>query len=189
MTTDEKLVAAAGALLDAGGEAAVTMRSIGQAVGVSHNAPYKHFKDRNALLAAVAMADFEVLTIAFGEARRSSTEPRAKLRRALQVVIDYGHERPARYKLLFSDAAIAARGGELERVALAVFGEFAAIVRECQVAGHLPEMPNLTLTGLLFAAMHGLMDLEAGGRMRPEKGLAGVLDSMDHLLRLLALSV
>lgn len=53
MTTDKKLIVAAEALLDAGGESAVTLRAVGSAVGVSHNIPYKHFKGRSAPLAQV----------------------------------------------------------------------------------------------------------------------------------------
>ena len=53
MKTDQRLIAAATSLLDSGGEAAVTIRAVAQAVGVSHNAPYKHFEDRSSLLRAV----------------------------------------------------------------------------------------------------------------------------------------
>ena len=56
MNTSERLVTAAAELLDAGGEAAVTLRAVGSAIGVSHNAPYKHFVSRDDLLAAVATA-------------------------------------------------------------------------------------------------------------------------------------
>ena len=65
MTTDRKLVAAATALLDSQGEKAVTLRAVGHACGLSHNAPYKHFVSRDALLAAVAPADFGWLKEAF----------------------------------------------------------------------------------------------------------------------------
>jgi AcrR family transcriptional regulator len=54
MTTHKKLIAAAKRLLDTGGDQAVTLRAVGHACGISHNAPYKHFKNRDALLAAVA---------------------------------------------------------------------------------------------------------------------------------------
>ena len=60
-TTRQKLVAAASSLLDSGGQAAVTLRAVAERVGVSHNAPYRHFRDRNALLAAVAERDFNAL--------------------------------------------------------------------------------------------------------------------------------
>jgi AcrR family transcriptional regulator len=40
------MIIAATALLDSGGEGAVTLRTVGHASGISHNAPYKHFKSR-----------------------------------------------------------------------------------------------------------------------------------------------
>ena len=43
MTTAERIIEAAAALLDSGGESAVTLRAVGLASGISHNAPYKHF--------------------------------------------------------------------------------------------------------------------------------------------------
>ena len=101
MTTDKKLIAAAAALLDSGGEDAVTLRAVGHAVGVSHNAPYKHFKDRDALLAAVAIVDFAMLTGALNSIRQSTSKPTTKLKRALKAVVEYGHAHPARYRLIF----------------------------------------------------------------------------------------
>ena len=186
MTTDRRLILAATALLDSGGEDAVTLRAVGHAAGISHNAPYKHFKNRDALLAAVAAADFVLLAEAFRSARQKSAKPAAKLLRALQVVIDFSVEHPARYRLLFSDPAIAAQKGELERTAFTAFGEFIVIVEECQVAQALPDVPNATLAGLLFATMHGLIALKASGRMHPEKGLTGVRSSLELLIGLLS---
>ena len=46
MTTDRRLIVAAIALLDSGGEGAVTLRTVGHASGISHNARYKHFQSR-----------------------------------------------------------------------------------------------------------------------------------------------
>ena len=41
-------------LLDEGGVDHVTLREVGRRAGVSHNAPYKHFESKEALLAAIA---------------------------------------------------------------------------------------------------------------------------------------
>ena len=186
LTTDKKLVLAATALLDSGGEDAVTLRAVGRASGISHNAPYKHFKSRDALLAAVATADFVRLTKAFKAVRQSSIKPAAKLMKALNVVVDFSVEHPARYRLLFNDPAIAAQKGELEKTALGAFAEFVVIVRECQAARSLPDIPNTTLAGLLFATMHGLIALQESGRMHPEKGLSGVQSGLKTLIHLLS---
>ena len=186
MTTDRKLILAATALLDSGGEDAVTLRAVGHASGISHNAPYKHFKNRDALLAAVATVDFVMLTEAFKDVRKSSARPATKLMKALKVVVDFSVEHPARYRLLFNDPAIAAQKGELEKTAFTAFAEFIAIVQECQEAQSLPDVPEATLAGLLFATMHGLIALEASGRMHPEKGLTGVQSGLETLVHLLS---
>ena len=184
MKTDQRLVAAAASLLDTGGESAVTIRAVAQAVGMSHNVPYKHFKDRRALLRAVAIQDFVALTNAFAEVRQLRVEPLAKLKQALMVFVSYAQEYPARYRLLYSDPDIAAQGSDLE-AAMKPFAEVAAIVQECQDAGDLPGVPNVELTGLIYASVHGLIDLQVGGRMRQEKGLTDAYKGAELLVKLL----
>ncbi len=186
MTTDQKLILAATALLDSGGEDAVTLRAVGHASGISHNAPYKHFESRDALLAAVATRDFVIMADAFKAVGKSSAKPATKLMKALKVVVDFSVEHPARYRLLFHDPAIAAQKGELEKNAFAAFAEFVLIVQECQAAQSLPDVPTTTVAGLLFATMHGLIALEASGRMHAEKGLSGVQSGLTTLVRLLS---
>ena len=186
VTTGKRLVLAATALLDSGGEEAVTLRAVANASDVSHNAPYKHFKSRDALLAAVATADFEMLSKSFGSVRQSSSKPRLKLLKALKVVIAFSLNHPARYRLLFNDPAIAALKGDLEQAALAAFGEFIHIVTECQDAQVLPDAQNIALAGLMFATMHGLIALKASGRMHAEKGLTGVGSSLQLLVDLMS---
>ena len=48
-------------------------------------------------------------------------------------------------------------------------------VDRAQAAGRLPATPTATLTGLIFATVHGLLDLRSGGRLRFEKGFSDVL--------------
>ena len=50
------------------GPAAFTLREVARRAGVSHNAPYRHFRDKDALLAAVAAQGFRELTRAMREA-------------------------------------------------------------------------------------------------------------------------
>ena len=127
-----------------------------------------------------------MLTEAFATVRRGSTKPAAKLMKALRVVITFSVEHPARYRLLFNDPAIAAQKGELEKAALTAFAEFIVIVQECQAAQVLPDTQDITLAGLLFATMHGLIALEASGRMHPEKGLSGVQSGLETMVKLLS---
>ncbi len=186
MGTGERLIEAAAALLDEGGEAAVTLRAVAQAVGVSHNAPYRHFTDRAALLARVAERDFRTFTADFAAIDRSDRVSIEKVKAALATFVSYGEAYPARYRLLFSDPDIASRGGQLEAVAMETFAAFAKLVRAAQGAGGLPTLPTPTLAGLIYATVHGLLDFRAGGRLREEKGFSGVLDGAFLMLQLIA---
>ncbi len=185
MSTRDRLVVEASGLLDAGGEVAVTLRAVGNAAGVSHNAPYRHFEDRGALLAAVAERDFSHLATTFADVRASAGTPIKRVEVALAAFIQYGRDHPARYRLLFSDPAIGAAKGSLEAAALAAFAAFAQLIEDAQATGQIPTGPVSQLTALVYATTHGLIDLEAGGRMRPEKGLVGVEAGVGLLLRVL----
>ena len=185
MGTREKLVTEAALLLDFGGDAAVTLRAVAQAVGVSHNAPYRHFRDRSALLAAIAERDFGMLASTFEQARTREGRPIDRLREALGTFTRYGHDHPTRYRLLFNDPGVGTAGGTLEAAALAAFMAFANLVEDAQGAGSLPATSTRELAGLIYATAHGLIDLEAGGRMREQKGLTAAEQSVALLLSLL----
>lgn len=185
MGTRDNLITEAAILLDKGGDAAVTLRAVAHAVGVSHNAPYRHFKDRNALLAAIAERDFGVLTVVFVNARLGSPTPIERLEAALSTFIQYGRDYPARYRLLFSDPNIGAAEGSLEAAAFGTFVAFARLVEDAQATGDLPPTSTKELAGLIYATTHGLIDLEAGGRMREQKGLSAAEQGVSLFLNLL----
>ena len=184
--TKGRLVAAASDLLDAGGQGAVTLRAVAEVVGVSHNAPYRHFRDRSALLAAVAERDFDGLRQAFQAKADDQGDAGLLLRAAAMVLIAYGREHPARYRLLFSDPDLSSAGGTMEIAALGAFQAFGAIVQRCQAGGSLQPVKKARLTGLIYATLHGAIDLELGGRAREAKGLGSIEATVDLLLNLLA---
>ena len=184
--TKGRLVAAASDLLDAGGQGAVTLRAVAEVVGVSHNAPYRHFRDRSALLAAVAERDFNGLRQAFQVKAGDLHDAGQSLRAATMVLMAYAREHPARYRLLFSDPNLPSGGGSMEIAALGAFQAFGAIVQRCQADGSLRSIETARLTGLIYATLHGAIDLELGGRAREAKGLGSIEATVSLLLDLLA---
>lgn len=186
MNTADRLVAAAAELLDAGGESAVTLRAVGAAIGVSHNAPYKHFASRDDLLAAVATADFATIAGAWRQIRGSAEDPVKRLLAALDVVVRFSREHPARYRLLFNSPAIAALGGRLGEAADEALAEFAGIVEDGQAAGAFPAATSSDLAVLLFATAHGLIDADASGRLRPKTGWTEIGTGLQILIRLIS---
>src|SRR5882757_7075076 len=99
--TGDTLIKAATHLLDEGGVEAVTLREVGRLAGVSHNAPYKHFASKEALLATVAAR--ELAELAAMQARVSAgVDPAQAVRLVLDGYIAWALARPARFKLVFS---------------------------------------------------------------------------------------
>ena len=184
--TKARLVAAASDLLDAGGQDAVTLRAVAERVGVSHNAPYRHFRDRSALLAGVAERDFHGLRQAFQAEGETPQNALSSLRAAVMAVAAYARKHPARYRLLFSDPDLASADGALQAAAFGSFQAFAAIIQQCQSDGVLQPIETARVAGLIYATLHGAIDLEIGGRAREAKGLGSIDATMDLLFDLLA---
>lgn len=91
------LIAAARALLDEGGPAAVGLRETARRVGVSATATYRHFRDKDSLLAAVATDGFNE----FGQALRASVangQPFAAMGRAY---VEFALGNPGIFRLMF----------------------------------------------------------------------------------------
>ena len=172
-TTKQQLVSAASRLLDEGGQEAVTLRAVAEKVGVSHNAPYRHFSGRSALLAAVAERDFIMLKQVFDTQDSANRNPEAALRGSAAALIAYAVEHKARYRLLFSDPQLPS-DASLKDAAFASFTAFSRIVARCQQDEALPEVDTVSLTGLIYATLHGAIDLELGGRASGTKGLGSV---------------
>ena len=82
----------AGEMLEKQGLASLSLRELARRAGVSHNAPYRHFPDRESLLAALAAEGFELL----GDALEK--RPRREMGEAY-VEFALGH--PQRFRLMF----------------------------------------------------------------------------------------
>ncbi len=183
-TTKKMLVAAAARLLDEGGLAAMTLRAVASEVGVSHNAPYRHFPGREALLAGVAESDFYFLAESFNRQQAADGNPRIALLNAAQVLIDYARQHQARYQLLFRER-ILPPDGNLKTAAMASFEAFSRLVQRAQNEHVLPPADTTAMTGVIYATLHGAIELELSGRSNSSKGLASVEGTINFLFELI----
>lgn len=102
------------------------------------------------------------------------------MRNASAALIDHARRHKARYRLLFSDPGLSPEPS-LKEAALGSFRAFSRIVSRCQEDGVPPRVDTVGLTGLIYAALHGAIDLELGGRAGGAKGL-GSIDATAGLL-------
>lgn len=111
----QALLDAASKLLDKDGVEAVTVRAVAREAGVAHSAPANHFKDRAALLAALATGIFEELAVEVEKALgTSSRSQRARLHAMAEVIVRYALQHPHRYRLLWRGDNFATAGSPAE---------------------------------------------------------------------------
>ncbi|HEV3009145.1 MAG TPA: TetR/AcrR family transcriptional regulator [Burkholderiales bacterium] len=132
------MLAAAGKLIEKEGLASLSVREAARRAGVSHNAPYRHFPDRDALLAALATEGFTEL--------KESLKNRSG-RKLGEAYLRFALAHPQRFRLMFA----AGKGGEMrERFAEA----FAGLGAEANVAA-----------AAAWSLVHGLAGLILDGHL------------------------
>ncbi len=95
------LVAAAMSLVEKHGPESLTLREAAAAVGVTHGAAYRHFDDKNAILAAVAEEGYRALKQRFTAALdREERNARDRVRSLLSEYVAFSLDRPALYRLM-----------------------------------------------------------------------------------------
>jgi len=180
--TRDALLDAALELLDQGGRAAVTLREVGRRAGVSHNAPYKHFANKEALLAAVAARELRRRGARMSEVVAQAKSPEEALAVALREQVAAAVAHPERARLIYGRWTTATATDELVDAAHAASELTIETVRAAQARGALPPGDPDHLAAMLRAMSRGAAELEAAGHLAPDgKGrsdAAGLIDSL-----------
>jgi AcrR family transcriptional regulator len=178
--TRDALIEVAARLLDAGGVEAVTLREVGRRAGVSHNAPYKHFASKQALLAAIAARELARQGETLAATMQREHAPQAVLRAAMHRYVAWALEHPARFKLTFGTWSVESE--ELAAAAHTAQTMLVDLVAATQDAGALPPGDPVRLASLLRALAHGAADLASAGHLAADgKGHASPDDLVDDL--------
>jgi AcrR family transcriptional regulator len=181
----EALVEAAQALIAESGPAGFTIAEAARRAGVSPAAPYRHFRDAEALLAEVALRGFERLSVSLSQAwRDGKPEPIQAFENIGRAYLAFARSEPAFYAAMF-EARIDA---EAHPGLLTASDRAFTVLRVAAetVAASAPKAgrpPALMVALHIWAMSHGIASLfcraDAGRRklpMSPEELLeAGVL--------------
>ena len=146
------------------GPDAVTIRQLATALGVSPMTPYRYFKDKDAILAAVRARAFDRHAQALEDAYdAASDDPSARSARLGEAYIRFALEHPEAYKLMFDTRQPGAdrypdlvRAGERSRATMTRH------VRDLARAGLIAGDPDL-IGHLYWAALHGPLMLQFSG--------------------------
>ncbi len=161
----EALIQAALDLISSKGPAGFTFAEAARQAGVSPAAPYRHYRDRDALLADVALRGFRQfateLEAAWGDGR---PHPRAALDRMGHAYLGFARREPALYAAMFEAGLVI---GAYPELVAASDAAFLALRRACEaVAATLPagtRPPALMMALHIWSLCHGIASLFARG--------------------------
>jgi AcrR family transcriptional regulator len=149
------LIAAALEIVEESGVGALTLRGVARRVGVSHAAPAHHFRDRRALIAAVAAEGFRLLHERIS-VETGASAGRAALHACGRAYIRFAVAHPARFRVMFSpELADKTDQPELAAAADATHGLLLAAVRDAQALHQVRGGDPESIAALAWATVHG----------------------------------
>lgn len=179
----ETLIEQGIALLAERADGDISLRQLARRVGVTANATYRHFANKNALLAALAAEGFRRLQEGQGEAVRGA-DPGQGLREAGLAYLRFAWRHPALFRLMFGPTLNRQGDEELTRVTAASFRALRSAVAAAhgldeEAAG--VEGATLRTWGLVHGLSHLMLDGQFGWRAESPLAVAeqALTDAVD----------
>jgi len=163
----KSLVDTAQVMLKEEGIESLSLRKLADRVGVSRTAPYHHFKDKNALLCAIAQSGFEQWTdmVKFTFAQQDKTL-KEQYRDFVTGYIRFASDNPELYDLMFGRTIWKQHAAteELKDVAYPSFQYQVQLTKRWQQQGVMPkELDSLRLAQVSWGTLHGIARLLIDG--------------------------
>lgn len=152
---------------------ALSLRQVARQAGVSHTAPYRHFADKEALLAAVAEEGFETFSRYLERARDAKGEPLDQLQATGSAYVRYALDYPTHYRVMFSCYPIdSAAFPALTTKANRSFQILVEIIQAGQAANVIKPGDAQVLALANWSLVHGLAMLLLDNRLGLEDSAA-----------------
>jgi AcrR family transcriptional regulator len=139
----------------------LSLRALARAVGVSQTAPYRHFADKNELLAAMATQGYRDLLQALRAAgERADDCPTQQLVAFAHAYVAYAASQPQLFKLMFGPATQPAEQyPELRAASRETFLLVQTILGQGMRLGQFRQQDVAYLANAAWAGIHGLATL------------------------------
>jgi AcrR family transcriptional regulator len=155
------------ATIDKVGGAGLTLRAVGSALGVSRTALYRHFSDKQALMAAVAREGFRLLRLALVEAWERHGRGRAGFDAMGEAYLRFAVSHPSHYRAMFGRfVESGARDPELIDEANAAFQALVDALVDQQREGLVRADDPVTLARFVWSVTHGIAMLVIDGQLQ-----------------------
>lgn len=186
----QALLAEALASLRTEGAENLSLRALARALGVSQAAPYRHFADKESLLAELAAQGFRELGDGMRVAMESPHLPPAAAMQASGVsYIRFATRHPELYRLMFGTCRVdRTRYAGLDEAAADAFSALLAAIQRGVDSGNFRDEPVMVMAMAAWSIVHGFASLAIDGQL----SAAGVTDDCalaEQVTRLLRVGV
>ena len=145
----------------------LSLRKVAKRAGVSHAAPYAHFADKQALIAAISTEGFKQLhTQIEAVVSTQSNDPTNLLIETAWTYVQFALNEPDRFKLMFS--SVLAKEKDYPDFVTASqdnFRQLIEVVNICQQAEIVKSGPAELVAVSVWGAVHGLVMLLLEGQI------------------------
>ena len=143
------------------GIGALSLRRVARRAGVSHAAPYAHFTDKQALVAAISTEGYQRLyERIFQAVQEVQGDPARQLSEVVWAYVQFALESPEHFKITFSGFLKQEKDfPEFVAISKKSFGLVLKVVSDCQEAGVLKPGDSELLAVSIWSGMHGFVSL------------------------------
>lgn len=163
----------------------VTLRAVARRAGVSAAAPYHHFPDKDALLAAVACDGFDALGSVQSAVLGGPGSASDRLEELARQYVLFAMRHRTHYRLMFRTVPTQVGGDEgvaLREAASAAFGRLSDAVREANPRLTVEEAGRRAVLG--WALAHGAVDVGSwAAALRPDHDADGLARDVGRAVR------
>jgi AcrR family transcriptional regulator len=173
------LLDAGAALLEQEGPSGLSLRQLARRLGVTPGAPYRHFEDKDALLAALAAEGYRTLRAEMLRDADAAPNAEERLKKAGTGYLRFATGQPELFRLMFGwmpsrDIPELCEAGD------AAFAAFEGIVQRCEDEELLRR--SVSEAGLLaWSAVHGAAFLLIDGRLKIDEPSPSAECILEHL--------
>jgi AcrR family transcriptional regulator len=148
------------------GFGALTLRAVGDELGVSRSALYRHFADKSALLTAVASEGFRRLRVDLLAAWEGAGKGRPGFEAMGEAYVHFARGNPWHYRVMFGGGfELDAADPELKAEGEAAFRALLDAVVEQQAQGLVRKDDPQTQANFVWAVVHGVAMLAIDGAL------------------------
>lgn len=162
------------ALIEAGieilskeGVSSLSLRKVARRAGVSHAAPYAHFADKQALVAAISTAGYrELYQKVYDAAQNHQGDPLRQLVEGAWAYVEFALNESDHFRITLSGAVERERDHPAYvEISQKGFRLVVELVQACQKAGILDEGPSDLMAISVWGSVHGFVSLALDGQI------------------------